>query len=401
MALFDQTIFNGEVFGKYIDTIPYSLMTELLLSGAVVEDNSVRDKFDEQQGGFMFTTPIKGVIYDAEADNYDGLTNLTTDSGKTYRHSRIVIGRGHGFTEKDFAADISGGYDPLETAANQIGGWRDTIHAKDILATLEGVYSMTDTAGVNFTNKHTYNITAMANAQGVTGKPDATTFNTAMQKACGDNKGSFALAIMHSAVVTSLENLNIVEYLKYTDSNGMTRDTNFATVNGRLVYMTDKVPFEEDESTATYAKTTDTALVTGKVYYTRSGSSGNYVYTAVDTPDVANIGNYYEKTQAGNLIYTTYLFGLGAILHTDCGAKNPYTVSRDESKNGGEETLWVRMRDIFAPRYISFKDTNLASLSPTVAELKDGRNWELTATGGVNKEYVDDKFISIARVLSY
>lgn len=401
MSLFDQTIFNGEVFGKYIDTIPYSLMTELLKSGAVVEDSGVREKFDEQQGSFMFTTPIKGVIYDAEADNYDGVTNLTTDSGKTYRHSRVVIGRGHGFTEKDFVTDITGGYDPLETAANQVGGWKDTIRAKDLLATLVGIFSMADPAGANFASKHTYNITAMQNSQGDTGKPDATTFNTAMQRACGDNKGSFSLAVMHSAVVTGLENLNIVEYLKYTDANGMQRDTKFATINGRLVYMTDNVPVEEDESTAEYAKTSDVALVTGKTYYTRSGSSGNYTYTAVAEPDVSNIGSYYEKTKAGNMIYTTYLFGLGAILHTDCGAKNPYTVSRDESKNGGEETLWVRMRDIFAPKYISFKDTNMASLSPTVAELKDGSNWELTATGGVNKEYVDDKFIAIARVLSY
>lgn len=401
MSLFDQTFFNGEVFGKYIDTIPYSLMTELLKSGAVVEDPGVRDKFDEQQGSFMFTTPIKGVIYDAEADNYDGVTNLTTDSGKTYRHSRVVIGRGHGFTEKDFVTDISGGYEPLENAANQVGGWKDTIRAKDLLATLVGIFSMADPAGANFASKHTYNITAMQNAQGDAGKPDATTFNTAMQKACGDNKGSFALAVMHSSVVTGLENLNIVEYLKYTDANGMQRDTKFATINGRLVYMTDNVPVEEDESTAEYAKTSDVALVTGKTYYTRSGSSGNYTYTAVAEPDVSDIGSYYEKTKAGNMIYTSYLFGLGAILHTDCGAKNPYTVSRDESKNGGEETLWVRMRDIFAPKYISFKDTNMASLSPTVAELKDGSNWELTATGGVNKEYVDDKFISIARVLSY
>lgn len=400
MSLFDQTFFNGEVFGKYIDTIPYSLMTELLKSGAVVEDSGVRDKFDEQQGSFMFTTPIKGVIYDAEADNYDGVTNLTTDSGKTYRHNRIVIGRGHGFTEKDFTTDITGGYDPLETAANQVGGWKDTIRAKDLMATLQGIFNMQDTAGTAFANKHTYNITSMENSHGLTGKPDATTFNSAMQKACGDNKGSFALAVMHSSVVTSLENLNIVEYLKYTDANGIQRDTKFATINGRLVYMTDNVPVEEDESTAEYAKTSDVALVTGKIYYTRSGSAGSYTYTAVAEPDVANIGSYYEKTKAGNMVYTSYLLGLGAILHTDCGAKNPYTVSRDESKNGGEETLWVRMRDIFAPRYISFKDSNMESLSPTVAELKDGSNWELTATGGANKEYVDDKFIAIARVIS-
>lgn len=401
MALFDQTIFNGEVFGQYIDEIPYSLLPQLLNTGAVVEDDSVKGKFDDQQGGFMITTPISGVIYDAEADNYDGVTDLTTTSGNTYSHSRVAIGRAHGFTEKDFITDITSGYEPLEVAARQIGTWKDNIRVKELLATIDGIFAMADPVGALFADKHTYNITGMTNSQGVVGKPDATTFNTGMQKACGDNKGSFALAFMHSAVVTGLENLNIVEYLKYTDSKGIQRNTNFATINGKLVYMSDKLPTEEDASTAEYGKTSDVALVTGKTYYTRSGSSPNYVYTAVEEPDVANIGSYYEKTKAGTMMYTSYLFGLGAFLHTDCGAKNPYSVSRDEAKNGGEETIWVRMRDIFAPRFISFKGDYMNTLSPTYSELSDGRNWSIVSTGGVEKEYVDDKFIAIARVISY
>lgn len=43
---------------------------------------------------------------------------------------------------------------------------------------------------------------------------------------------------------------------------------------------------------AVYIKTTDVALVDGKTYYTKSGST----YTAVASPDVANIGSYYELT---------------------------------------------------------------------------------------------------------
>lgn len=43
---------------------------------------------------------------------------------------------------------------------------------------------------------------------------------------------------------------------------------------------------------AVYTKTTDVALVEGKTYYTKSGST----YTAVASPNVANIGSYYELT---------------------------------------------------------------------------------------------------------
>lgn len=47
---------------------------------------------------------------------------------------------------------------------------------------------------------------------------------------------------------------------------------------------------------ATYQLTTDTEIVPGKWYFTRSGTSPDYVYTVVTSPDVADIGTYYEMT---------------------------------------------------------------------------------------------------------
>lgn len=51
---------------------------------------------------------------------------------------------------------------------------------------------------------------------------------------------------------------------------------------------------------ADYAKTADTDIVSGKTYYTRSGSEGAYTYTAVASPAKASLGSYYEKTAAGS-----------------------------------------------------------------------------------------------------
>lgn len=45
---------------------------------------------------------------------------------------------------------------------------------------------------------------------------------------------------------------------------------------------------------ATYQLTADEILVPGKWYFTRSGTSPDYVYTVVTNPDVADIGTYYE-----------------------------------------------------------------------------------------------------------
>lgn len=47
-----------------------------------------------------------------------------------------------------------------------------------------------------------------------------------------------------------------------------------------------------------YSKTEDEELDTGKTYYTRSGEEGSYVYTEVDEPIFANIGDYFEQDMA-------------------------------------------------------------------------------------------------------
>lgn len=52
---------------------------------------------------------------------------------------------------------------------------------------------------------------------------------------------------------------------------------------------------EIEPATGKYVKTADTEVVTGKTYYTRSGSAGAYTYTAVVSPVKANLSTYYEK----------------------------------------------------------------------------------------------------------
>lgn len=47
---------------------------------------------------------------------------------------------------------------------------------------------------------------------------------------------------------------------------------------------------------ATYQLTADTEIVPGKWYFTRSGTSPDYVYTVVTTPTVDDIATYYEMT---------------------------------------------------------------------------------------------------------
>lgn len=389
MAYFDSKAFNGEVFQKYVDNVPNTKLNELLKSRAIVARPDLKAAMDDQTGGNYITTPLLGLIKGSTPVNYDGQTNITSESTRTFTHSRVVVGRAQSWTERDFSYDITGGVDFMENVAKQVAEYWDDVDQDTLIAELAGVFSMSGTEETKFINTHTHNITSVVNTEGDTGKMDATTLNTAMQKACGDNKGRFSLAIMHSAVATNLENMNLLTYLKYNDENGMQRDTSMATLNGRLVLVDDSMPTED-----VYTKTTDVAIDNTKTYYTESGG----VYTPVENPDVSDIGDYYEVTGKK---YTTYIFGDGAIEYTNCGAKVPSEMGRDPKTNGGQDTLYSRQRKCFAPYGINFTKASMSSLSPTNTDLRNGQNWSLVNSGGVTpSEYIDIKAIPIARIIS-
>ena len=62
----------------------------------------------------------------------------------------------------------------------------------------------------------------------------------------------------------------------------------------------------------TYKTTSDEAVVEGKDYYTRSGSSSTgYTYTKVETPSTSDIATYYE-VDTNVQVYHTYVLGENA-----------------------------------------------------------------------------------------
>ena len=440
--IFNSKIFNGEVFQKYVDRIPNTKLNELIKSRAVTQRQDLVGAMKDQVGGNYITTPLKGLISGAVPLNYDGITDITADQTKTFSHSRVVVGRAKAWTERDFSYDITAGVDFMENIAAQISSYWDEIDQETLVHILNGVFNMNDTAGAEFVDKHTHDITSLVNSEGTTGFMDATTLNTAMQKACGDHKGKFSLAIMHSAVATHLENLKLLTYLKYNDANGMQRDTGMATLNGRLVLIDDSMPVAMvGTKQGQYTVTVGGSPATGEKY-----TVGPYTFTVASTQTTnavvegivalaANDPNYSitkssttviaieEKTGhwgagipavAGGTLtaatvqdpdaknhYTTYMFGDGAIEYTNCGAKVPYEMDRDPARFGGQDTLYSRQRKCFSPYGISFTQDTMASLSPTNAELEIGANWELVnSRENTNKIYIAHKAIAIGRIIS-
>ena len=386
-AKFNAKSFNPEAFGYMVNRVPNLKINSIKKSKALVGNPEIRSTFTSQNGTAYARIAMRGLL-DGQAVNYDGETDITASSTKTFEQGVVVVGRAKSWTERDFSYDITGGVDFMENIAEQVAEYKDGLDEDTILAVLEGIFSMTGTKNLEFVNGHTTE---------VDGNITATTLNTATQKACGANKRKFALVFCHSAVATNLENLNLLTYLLYTDKEGLTRQIDIATWNGKMVIIDDDMPIIHTD--AVYAKTSDVALDSDKTYYTKSGST----YTAVASPDVTDIGDYYEMTSEAYDQYVTYVLGEGAFNYEDVGAKVPYEMNRDPKTNGGEDTLYMRQRKVFAPVGISYEKASQSTNSPTDTELKNGANWAIVHSGesvAANRSYYNHKAIAIARIIS-
>lgn len=355
MPKFNSKSFNPQAFGAYVNRIPQLKKNELIKSKTLKGNKQIREAFSSQTGTAYAIIPAYGLL-DGDALNYDGKTDITATSTTTYERGVVVIGRAKAWVEDDFSTDITGGVDFMDNVAAQVSTYWDNIDQDTLLHILKGLFAMTGTDNTKFVKNHTYNITDLAADKNVVG---VTTLNSAMNKASGDNKSKFTVAILHSDIATNLENLKLLKYLTYTDSAGIERPLTLASWNGRIVLIDDSMPTEE----------------------------------VPESSDGA--GDGYTK-------YTTYVLGDGAFDYENIGAKVPYEMDRDPKKNGGQDTLYSRQRKVFAPRGISYKKKNQASLSPTNAELADGGNWELVHNGetGSKKKTINHKSIMIARIIS-
>lgn len=388
MGKFDSKSFNEKAFKYSVERIPNLKTNELKKSRALTGNEDIRKVFADEDGTSYARIAMRGLL-EGDAVNYDGQTDITATSTKTFERGVVVVGRAKGFVEKDFSYDITGGKDFMQNVAEQIAEYKDGLDQDTILAVLAGIFAMTKgQKNKEFVEKHTFE---------VKGNVGATTLNSATNKACGANKKKFALVFMHSDVSTNIENLHLLEHLKYTDKDGITRELDLGTWNGKLVIIDDDMPTKEIATT--YVKTTDTSLVSGKTYYTKSGTN----YTAVANPAVESIANYYEVADEAHTEYTTYTLGMGSIDYEDLGVKVPYEMDRDPAKNGGQDTLYIRQRKVFAPYGISYEKTSQASLSPTDTELKNGDNWSLVnsaETSESDRSYINHKAIPIVRIIS-
>lgn len=342
MEKFRDKIFNEEVFETYRRTLPSTKENSLIKNALFNVVNKYKSKMSEQSGGYAVVEPIKGRLGGSPV-NYDGNTNIPKGSERdTFYQRKICYGRAKAWGEYDFASEVTG--TNFKAEANEVNEYWDEERQSTVLAILEGIFGMTGGVNGQFVTKHTYDITATANPE-----LGADTLNRASQQALGDKKAKLDVIFMHSAVSTNLEGLNLINFLKYTDADGIERDLTIGTFNGRLLVVDDEMPVTSD-------------------------STGD--------------------------IYTSYIFQKGFFEYENIGAEVPSELARDAYEKGGKTDLITRVREMVVPTLISYKGTG--TVSPTNSDFATGSNWELANNDktGANKLYVDDKLIPVARVIS-
>ena len=456
MEMYRGKIFNEEVFEQYTKKLPSTRENSLIKNGLFKNVNKYRAKFASQTGGYAIVEPIKGRI-GGNPVNYDGNTDIPKGSERdTFYQRKIAYGRANSWGEYDFSADITN--ENFMAEAQEVRDYWDEQRQSTVLSILKGIFSMSGGVDGQFVSKHTYDITSA-----VTPTLGADSMNRAMQKALGDKKGAFDMVFTHSMVSTNLEGLNLIDFLKYTDSDGIEKELTIGQYNGKYVVVDDEMPTEDvvttapvysmqiktpavagdkitigateftfvandtDNPTATQIKVgaggtasqqaTNIAAAATYTGFTITSSTDKVLFTAASgtNPDEPAI-DVTQKAEDGALVvevtnstpavfvtnYTSYIFKKGFFEYEDLGLVDNKAIelARDPYDKGGKNDLISRIREIIVPMYISYKGND--AISPTSNDFENGSNWELVnnAKTGSSKVYVDNKLIPLARIIS-
>ena len=329
--------FDEELFLMQWQAAQDPVITALLNSGALVEDATIRGLI--RNGSNLYTIPFYNVL-GGEEDNYDGQTDITETEHSGASQSGVVYGRAHSWADRDFVHDFNSGADPMRSIVAQTSHfWAKKKQAR-MIKILTAVFGIT---GNDKWDLHTLNIASTTATASDTNKVDAASAADAMQQANGDNAGVYSMAVMHSKVAANLAKQQLLQYRKYTDPMGIERIVNIADWNGLTVIVDDGVPA------------------------TASG------------------------TATGEMEYTTYLFGRGALLGASAPVKTPVETGRERKKYGGYDYLINRLRETIHPNGFSWTMDMASVSSPTDTNLGNTSNWKLVA---------DPKLIPMARLIT-
>lgn len=336
MPVFQQKYYNAEAWGAYMDYLVRIKPTHLIASGAVSANPRVAQALASQTGTLTATMPYySDGTEDTTTQDYDGVTDLVAVVPPTYSQTFGSTGRMKAWYETDFSIDLTTA-DSVNAVYARLANWRRFVVEQPLaLSILKGLFAV----NANQADKSDF---IQAHSAAVT-EITADSLNTALEEAAGDYKDGLTLFICHSRIATQLENLQLVDYVKYTTPEGIETDTTLKFWNGRLLLVDNQV--------------------------NDGAASGSFI---------------------------GYALGAGALTLQDLSVKVPIETDRDPFKAGGQETLIARNRYAFGAKGFSFVPTAGATKYGN-AQIASGNMWALIHDAEGNT--IPHKEIPIARVV--
>lgn len=305
----------------------YSLEETTYNSSLVSCGIMARDaEFDDVAAGTGTTGKMpfwKDLSGDSEVLPTDGNTQLATSDIGAGLDACAINHRGKAFKVNDLVKELAKvqakdpNADPMAIIANRLGVYWAGEYQRILLAILKGAFAATsmsglvlDVTGENAAADRTINAETLIDAEGK----------------LGDRGSGLQAIMMHSDTERKLRKDELIDYIKPSEGSKP-----IAYYGDKRVLVNDELP--------------------------------------VETVEVGQDSNKTTKT-----IYTTYLFGPGAVALGEATPDYPELEKAREALKGND-ILITRRKNIIHPRGIKFKGSP-AGVSPTNAEFAVGTNWE-------------------------
>ncbi len=311
-----QDIIVPELFNPYV--VNRTMELSALLSSGIVENNKEFDSLASQAAptvNMPFFEDLNG-----ESEQVIEGKDLEENKITSNKDVAAIFRRAKMWSATDLSAALAG-KDPMKAIGELVARFWSRDLQKELIAVLNGVFGTIpaatgDTAKPEET-RLTSNLLDISGKSGVAASWSGSAFIDAEQL-LGDAKAQLTGVAMHSATEAHLKKQNMIQTIKPSE------DVSFDVYQGKRVIVDDGCPVEKG-------------------------------------------------------VYTTYLFGNGAIA---LGNGNPVgfvptETDRAKRKGSGVDFLINRRTSILHPRGVAFTSENVAKTEgPSREEMRDPSNWK-------------------------
>lgn len=320
-------VITPEIFNQYMNNFTME-RSAFVQSGVAVADERVSRNITA--GGLLVNMPFWNDLSGDDEVLGDGDKELKTGKITSGADIAAVLYRGRGWSVNELAAVISGD-DPMDALMSKLGSYWLRREQQVLLSVLGGVF-----APAGETSPEGQLLATHLNDQKA--KPIDEFMILDTKQLLGDASEQLSLIIVHSAIYTSLQKLDLIEFVKPSDGGNP-----IPYYQGYRVVVDDGVP------------------ATG--------------------------------TTPANKVYTSFLFSAGAIGRNAGNPTQLTTFEKDRDAAKGNDRVFTRRALTMHPYGIKWTDAEReeGNITPTNVDLANPANW---------KKVYEDKALGIVALNS-